>query len=96
MTTIYKYTLAVRDSQSINTYEGAKFLHVAEQHGRLTVWAQVDTLKPPTQVQILIVGTGNPMWPRDDLQHIGSAICGPFVWHVFTPRRNNGAGVREG
>lgn len=37
MSTIYKYVLASGVTH-VNTYDGARFVHAAEQHGRMHVY----------------------------------------------------------
>lgn len=86
MRTIYKYSLAVVDRQSIYMHVDAQILAVADQYGSLQLWALVDTSLPMRSRTILIVGTGNPadhIFPEH--KHIGSVIMsgGALMWHIF-------------
>jgi len=66
-----------------------RVVHVAQQGQSLwpTVWIEHSDRgwwDPDVQrqsVELVIVGTGHPAPP--DLRHVGSAICGEFVWHVY-------------
>lgn len=84
MRTIYKYQLEITDFQDISMPECSHIIHVAEQDGKLCLWALVDNEVNSMKRRIQIVGTGNPM-PYDArvVRHIGSVIMSPFVWHVF-------------
>lgn len=50
------------------------------------VWIErpVDGGSPNTMAtqEYRIFGTGHPIDARG-LEHVGSAICGPYVWHVY-------------
>jgi len=53
-------------------------LLVAEQNGLLTVW--IDDKEDGEQVlTILPTGVSVPSY----MQHVGSALVGIFVWHVY-------------
>lgn len=85
MKTIHKYVLDVVDELDIATPEAFKVIHVGEQNGRLCLWAEVDTSTRTVSRTFCVVGTGNGN-PRDHLPpccHVGSAVCPPFVWHVY-------------
>lgn len=84
MQTIYKYPLEITDKQTIAIHNGAKVLHIGNQHGILTMWAEVDAAEtnPIVYETLYIVGTGNPV-PDMARHHLGSAIIDPFVWHVY-------------
>lgn len=95
MLTIWKYELRVADVQKVEMPTGAQLLHVAGQridehtddHIRhLTapmLWAKVDTDAPRAHRLIGVVGTGNPAPADDEGVYVGSALCGPYVWHVY-------------
>lgn len=86
MQSIWKYELEVTDIQTIRLPLGAKIISVAEQRGRLCLWAIVnlDNVHPDSGelVEIAIVGTGNPV-DTSGLKFIGTVVMNPFVWHVF-------------
>lgn len=80
---IYKYPLAVVEDQNILMPAGAKVLHVAEQHGVLTLWARVNTDNPDEFHTILIRGTGD-VYPTY-AHHLGTVLLndGYLVLHIF-------------
>lgn len=82
MKTIHKYVLSdVRNE--VSTYEGARFLHVANQREQITVWAEVNTLARECMATLHVVGTGHEV-PRG-VAYVGSAVMagGDFVFHVY-------------
>lgn len=85
MRTIFKYPLVLKVEQSITTKMGATLLHVAAQHGRVTIWADIpDVDAMDVTLGVRIVGTGNAM--PDDMQgyrYVGTAFLSGFVWHVY-------------
>lgn len=85
MKTIYKYLLPIVDKQNIEMTYGAEILSAGlDPQGRLSLWATADLDAPnyPTEREIRIVGTGNPM-PGNPMRFIDTVVDGPFVWHVF-------------
>ena len=60
-------------------------MSVANQDGTLCLWAMVDKNSPKTDIEIEIIGTGNPILFSGDFRRafIGTVIIGDFVWHVF-------------
>lgn len=83
MMTVWKFPLDITDVQKVPMPSGADLLHVAEQHGVLTLWARVAPDAPVTDRIIGITGTGNPCPAEGDGWYVGSAQVGPFVWHVW-------------
>ena len=93
MRTVWKYPLLIADMQHDNAHaffdisvpEGADVLYVASQgQGDLaTIWFDVVTTRQNVVRRIYIVGTGHAVPPAPSVLHIGSAIDGPFVWHLF-------------
>lgn len=89
MSTIWKYELEVTDIQRVPMPAGARLLSVQGQPvGNATVlmlWAQVDPTQLDADRVIAIVGTGNPAPDvgDDTAVYVGTAVCPPFVWHVF-------------
>lgn len=86
-TTIYKYPLAVRDYQTLKLPSFSKVLAVAEQEGKLMLWAAVSADPAPEMrmVVVRIAGTGNPMGDEYiGMGHVGTVVMSNgFVWHVF-------------
>lgn len=84
MRTIWKYELDRTDEQVVRVPMVAEFLHVGCQDGvHPVVWALIDTDRPLEDRLLYIAGTGNPVPEPWEGRYVGSAICGPFVWHVF-------------
>jgi hypothetical protein len=83
MKTIHKYPLQITDRQKIETHSGFKPLHVGlDPSGNACLWCQVNTERPKVDLVVFVVGTGNPM-PEGSMDHFGSFIDKPYVWHVF-------------
>lgn len=79
MRRIYKWPLS--PTTSIPWSPDDRVLMVADQGGTPTLWAeQEDELPAPTRL-VTVVGTG--MTAPAGLEHLGSAVCGEFVWHVY-------------
>lgn len=81
-TVIYKYPIEVTDRQIVSAPAAAKWRFVALQHGRITVWAEVDPTAPEIGHIFHIYGTGHPIL-TSDLNFIGSIMDGAFVWHIY-------------
>lgn len=91
MRTIYKHTF---DVGAPSTWEkrlqaGAVLLHVAAQdplqNELVHTWWEVETDNELVDRSFKIVGTGHPVPPG--YFHLGSALSGPYVWHLYEPRR---------
>lgn len=84
MATVWKYLL---DQGALNTLTipaRATILHVAEQHSRITLWAEVDPSAPTERRAFEIVGTGNPI-TSEHSHHVGSLLAqgGALVFHIY-------------
>lgn len=90
MRTIWKYAL----TESVCEFKSpalSSALHVGDQNGTLCVWALVDTDDEFVSRRLHVVGTGHPLPDvfneetnlRVIASHLGSAIVGEYVWHVF-------------
>jgi len=77
---IWKYQLQITDEQIISVPAGSRPISVAEQNGKLCMWAIVGSNRS-AKMRIQVVGTGNPMPDVGD--YIGTVVMGKFVWHVF-------------
>lgn len=68
--------------------QAAQFLHVAEQHGRVSLWFKCETGNPLAMRRIRVIGTGNAIPEKGALVYIGTFMMhgGDFVWHVFEDR----------
>lgn len=94
--TIWKFTLAVTDRQSVVMPRDARVLSVGAQDdptgATVQLWAEVDPTADREQRYFAIVGTGNPR-PRDPDaptsrpggSFLGTVITagGALVWHVY-------------
>lgn len=81
--TIYKYPLTPGVRTGIDTHEGAQVQFVsADPGGQLCIWIRFDPDQKPERLHFLAYGTGHPMHDEAH-ESVGSALCGPFVWHVF-------------
>ena len=85
MKTVHKYLLDDVRTQ-VSTYEGARFIHVANQRERIAVWAEVNTLARECVRTLHMVGTGTDVPAGTD--HIGSALvaAGEYVFHIYANR----------
>ena len=84
MKTIFRYQLEIVDHQIIRVPigESGKVLGVAEQGGKLCMWFEVDSEWGEHNVEVIIVGTGNPL-PCEKMDYVGTVVMNPFVWHVY-------------
>jgi hypothetical protein len=84
MKTIYKYELAIDDTQELMLPEGAEILTVQMQDGYPRLWALVDPHAPKKRRYIDIYGTGHPVGDKHG-QYLGTfqEHGGQLVWHVF-------------
>lgn len=82
MKVIWKFPLPMNGTIEIPI--GAEILDVQMQEGSPVLWAIVDPSAKKQQMNIYLVGTGQPL--PDSLtkdKHMGSVQSGQFVWHVF-------------
>jgi hypothetical protein len=85
--TVWKYQLEwTADPQTLRIpYRSMVLLgpHIAVQHEKLCLWAEVETDDDPREYTFLIRGTGHEV--PDSADYLGSALTegGHFVWHVF-------------
>jgi hypothetical protein len=84
MQRIFKYELELTDEQEVTMPREAVILSVAEQHGRLCLWAQVTPDNMLERRTVRIYGTGNPL-PTIEGTFVGTVVMSDrtFVWHVF-------------
>jgi len=82
MKTIWKYTLNVTNSQSIEIQKGAFVLTVQLQNKELQLWALVDPEEKTEHIHIHIYGTGHPIH-KETLEYISTFQEGSLVFHVF-------------
>lgn len=82
MKTIHKYVLPDAENK-VPTFEGVRYLHVANQRGQITVWAEVHTLNRERMGTLHVVPTGGSV--PSGSHYIGTALLadGDFVLHVY-------------
>lgn len=66
---------------------GSKVVHFGMQGDVPTLWAWVDTTAIPVRRLFALVGTGHPLPDYIGLEHVGTAMHGEFVWHLFEMRQ---------
>lgn len=84
MKTVYKYQLALAETQEIEMPAKAEILSVGAQNDVICIWAMVDTEGAMTRRKFNIVGTGHKM--DDGYQFfLGTVhlIEGALVFHIF-------------
>lgn len=81
MNVIYKYPIG-KDFH-ITAPRGAVRLVGYQKDGSdlPTIWIEHDR-DAPSDTIYLVLGTGEFVDPRHN-EHVGSAICGRYVWHVY-------------
>ena len=84
MLPIWKFDITTEERLQLPV--GASLLSVAEQHGRLVLWALVTPTNALETRRVSVYGTGHPM-PDNPGLFIGSAVMmqGELVLHVFEP-----------
>lgn len=92
MRTIYKFQLALTDTQTFPISPTHKILSVGEQNGQLVLWAVIETDEPFSDSAVIeIRGTGHPICEEDNLidlykyyNFIGTVQSfNGLVWHIF-------------
>lgn len=81
MRSIHKYSM-LDWTDELKMPRGARVVHVALQHDRPTLWAEVDTDVELVPRGVAVVGTGLPI-PGDGASHVGTFHDGGWVWHVY-------------
>lgn len=83
MRTIWKYSLPLTDDvYGFVIPRGGKIVHVAMQGIYVAMWVDVYTPNQTETRLFVIRGTGHEI-THTDAAYIGTAMDGPFVWHVF-------------
>lgn len=87
MRTIHKYQLKPLQYNTIDLPVGSDIIDVHEQRGECCIWAQVNTNNDMEKRVFFVAGTGQPFpdppGTQIMMQHVGTAHCGGFVWHVY-------------
>lgn len=82
---VWKYEVAVTDTQDVEMPGGAELLHAGTQDdfaSTVTVWARVNPATPDVRRRLLIRGTGHVI---GDEPYVGTVVfrAPALVWHVF-------------
>lgn len=79
MKTVWKFFL----DREVEMPTGAKLLHVAEQHGQLCTWAEVDPDAPTEIRRFALVGTGHNV--PENVTFVGTILMmgGGILIHVY-------------
>ena len=89
--TIWKYTLEIVDSQTIEVPGGSELLSVIEQNNELVLYALVNPSIPTQSFNVQIKGTGHPVDSTLLLNYYFfgtvSTRNGSLVWHIFIERK---------
>ena len=80
---VWKYELEITDRQELPLPAGAVILSVANQRGKLCLWAMVNPIVITSIRCIEIIGTGHQIQDLGGLKYIGTVVIDPLVWHVF-------------
>lgn len=85
MTAIFRYEVPVDDQwHSITLQAGVLFVACRNPYV-VEFWAKnygPDDEYVTLTREYIVVGTGQPML-QADLEHVGTAIAGPLVWHLM-------------
>lgn len=86
---IFKYALKIQDEQTLELPVGSQILSVAEQRGKMVVYALVavtDENMSKMKVKILIKGTGHVISENiSEFKFLGTVklMGGDLMFHVF-------------
>ena len=85
MHSVWKYTVPVADTFSIETRRGAKILSVAVQGDEVCIWAEVNPTAPVEERRFRMCGTGHPIPEDEDRRFVGTVLLrgGSLVFHLF-------------
>jgi hypothetical protein len=84
MKTIHKIILDFIDGEQRFKIAGpGRILYVGTQRGSLCCWIEANTSRLEETVTLSVTGTGHPSPDKRGVDYVGSAVCDPFVWHVW-------------
>lgn len=83
MNVIYKYHLLLT-GRNIGLPVGSQVVNVGEQEGKITLWIEEEYADMPVMEDrhFLVYATGEPFNPTNKT-HVGTALVGEYVWHVY-------------
>lgn len=97
---VFKYPLPT-SNETIEFPADARLLRVGQNPADPMLpclWVEVDDALPATEKHIFkTYGTGHELEePEEERHYVGTAVCGPFAWHVFeVPTEEQLAAERE-
>jgi hypothetical protein len=78
---VYRYEVPVDDGDHTHTLTGP-IVHVdCRRHGLVEFWAIHSGVERGAARRFRAYGTGAPVPPGH--RHVGTALDGPLVWHLF-------------
>ncbi len=85
MHAVWKYTLPMDDTFSIEMPRGTKVLSVAFQGGDVRMWAEVNSDELVVERRFRMCGTGHPMPANEARRFVGTVLIhgGDIVLHLF-------------
>ncbi len=85
MKAIWKFALDIADEQIVSMPTGATLVHVGQQFGELSIWAEVDRDAQKVDRLIVIHGTGHPMGEsKSKATYIGTVLMpNTLEWHIY-------------
>lgn len=83
---IYKYPIEITDYQRLQVPMRSEFLSAQFQGDIPCLWILVDTESEPVNIELLIIGTGNPVPDNIGDYSFMNTLQDPrgFVWHLFS------------
>lgn len=85
---ILKHHLALTggEAQPLALRQGARVVHVGNQHERVTLWFEADDDAETEGRLFYVVGTGHDIPSNCDYRGTALLLGGQFVWHVYEAR----------
>lgn len=84
---IFKYPLQVAPINLLQLPKESKIIHVAIQMpAGICLWCEVprpDDIHDVEERKIVVYGTGHEIPDSLKVEHLGTVMDGPYVWHVY-------------
>lgn len=86
---IYKYTIKLKNKQTVELPLGAKVLKFGHKGDDISLWAMVDSEESDKlPLDVIVIGTGNAIEESlDRYEHVETIITGFYVWHIYANRK---------
>lgn len=85
MKKIYKYTLEVTDTQTLEMPNGSKLLTIQNQNNDIVLWVECDPNAKLVNYNFLIIGTGFELPLLSNQQdYLDTVQIGRLVWHIYS------------